>query len=99
MDPALATFSGLRELNLSGNKVAVVQHVPPGLVSLCAYANNVRRVDVGTSGGVETLVHVGLGYNVLEDDGLYGLARLAPNVEVLDVCWNGLTDLGASWGL
>lgn len=94
MDPALSTFSGLRELNVSGNKVACVQHLPPGLVSLCAYANNVRRVEPGPSGGVDTLVHLGLGYNAVEDEALYGIARLGPNVEVLDVSWNGLTDLG-----
>ena len=98
LDAATATFSGLRELNVSGNKLTCLEHLPGDVVSVCAYANDIsavgpRNAPSGDASQPSPLVHLGLGYNVLNDDSLYSVTRLATSAVVLDLAYNRLTDL------
>ena len=98
LDRHLLDFAGLRELNVSTNNLTCLENLPAGLVSVVAYANAIDSIGPptagdGDAGGGSPLLHVGLGYNVLGDDSVYALTRLAPEAVVVDLAYNCLVDL------
>lgn len=92
VDAGVRAFRGLRELTLSGNNVEVVRHLPPNVQSINLYANRLRGFAL-EDGPAESVVHLGAGYNYLDEAGLLSVARDLPNVMVLDVGCNSLTNL------
>ena len=92
LDEGFARFSRLAQLVISGNSIVTLQHLPSSLDSLCAYANEISAIDTRTCAKLRTR-HVGLGYNRLTDGQLTNLIVAFPNVIVLDISFNALTNL------
>jgi hypothetical protein len=89
-----AGFERLEELNVGGNQLRSVRGLPASLRILHAYDNRVRSVSF-VRGGAPNLVHLGLGYNSIEN-----VARLAealelgaPALRCLDLSFNSIVDL------
>ena len=91
---AAERFTRLEELNLSGNRLSTVEHLPPSLRILHAYDNQVASVSL-EYGAARSLIHLGLGYNAVSD--AVRLARAleggAPALRCLDLSFNSITDL------
>ena len=94
LSPSAAGFVRLEELNLGGNQLRSVQGLPASLRILHAYDNRVRSVSF-VRGGAPNLVHLGLGYNSVDN-----VARLAealelgaPALRCLDLSFNSIVDL------
>jgi hypothetical protein len=92
LDAGLKRFPNLTELNVSGNRLTELKNLPASIVSVCAYANDITSVVVA-SPPLAACIHVGIGYNRLADAQLTPVIISFPNVVVLDVSFNSLTNL------
>jgi len=90
IDPAFALLSNLTELALCGNKIQVLENLPPSLQILNVQCNRINSLE-----GIEKLPalrHLGLSYNKVES--VLDLGQAAgPELRSLDIAYNGLLDL------
>lgn len=90
IDKSLRRFSKLQELNLSRNKLKVLENIPRSLVVLNAYANEISSIRFD-NGGIAPIIHMGLGYNQISDPNL--LMPFCSTLVSLDLSFNNLVSL------
>eukprot|EP01052_Picozoa_sp_SAG31_P013768 SAG31_NODE_837_length_11633_cov_18.437663_4_plen_500_part_00 len=94
LDELFVRFENLERLRLTGNEIEVIENLPPKLRELDLNSNKVSALpDLSHL----PLCHLGLGYNLLTDEGC--ISSLADqsfeNLISLDLSYNNLTDLPA----
>jgi hypothetical protein len=89
IDERTQAMTGLRELNISGNRVSCLQNLPSGIIAVQAYGNGIQ--DVLQREPLTRCVHAGLGYNQLPT--AMPVVRSLPRLMSLDLSWNALCDL------
>lgn len=67
IDEGFPSFASLTILSLSHNRITVLQNLPPKLVELNVYDNLVENIQ---GPPLNSLRHLGIGYNKLSDNGL-----------------------------
>jgi hypothetical protein len=90
IDEDLKHFSALAELSLSGNPLGALRRLPQNLVILNVYNCNVRQLG-GAGMALPKLVHLGIGYNEVDNDVLKGFPATFPNLLSLDISYNHLS--------
>ena len=78
-------------LNLTNNKISRVENLPPNLKELNLTGNLVEEFEPLRS-PLESLIHLGVAYNVLQASALGTVARNFPNLFCLDAAFNELCD-------
>lgn len=89
IDNRSRSLHGLRELNVSGNRLTALRHLPAKLESLQAFGNCIVAVDQEVP--LTSCVHLGLGYNELAT--CSGIPEAFPGLASLDLSWNRLASL------
>lgn len=97
LDAGVEDFSSVRELSVSGNALTGIHHVPPHLLGLNAYANHITGSQLRSP--AESVGHLGLGYNDVDEAGLQDLVRDFPGCMHLDLSYNALGDLDVTLAL
>jgi hypothetical protein len=82
LDAGLLDFVNLEILNLSHNKITELDFISPNLKELSLTANNISFVKVPKS---ESLIHLSLSYNPIDDQQLINITRCFPNLFSLDL--------------
>ena len=85
IDEGLNVFTSLRELSLSGNPLGSLQSLPKTLVVLNVYNCNIRNVGSET---LPKLLHLGIGYNEVDDEVLNSFPNIFPSMLSLDISYN-----------
>lgn len=86
-------FEKLKILDLSNNKIAVLENSPPNLEELYLNSNNVSAIKGPLN---KNLLHLGLAYNQVDTYMLNDIFRFYPNLFSLNVSHNKLVDLKQS---
>ena len=90
LDEGLIHFRNLEVLNLSENKISRLDFIRPKLQELSLTANNISEISVPKT---ESLVHLGLAYNKIDDGTLAQIATAFPNLFSLDLAFNDVCSL------
>ena len=85
IDEGLSAFTSLRELSLSGNPLGSLQCLPKTLVVLNVYNCYIRSVGATV---LPNLLHLGIGYNEIEDEVLSQFPDIFPSILSLDISYN-----------
>lgn len=90
-------MENLHTLNISRNKLKILRNLPPNLVVLYAFGNNVNfinkfKIQSISTEKIETLKHLGLGSNEITDKVLIDILETYPNLRSLDLQQNLLED-------
>jgi hypothetical protein len=91
IDARSASLSGLRELNLSGNRVRVLEHLPRNLEALQFFGNGCEEVSQNVP--LDRCIHAGLGFNRIRS--MESVLTAFPSLLSLDLSCNSLCDLDA----
>lgn len=90
LDRQLTRFAKLDTLDVSNNKITVLENLPPSLRVLQAYGNRIRAVKLPESRG--QLLHLGLGYNRISS--IASIADAAADTLLsLDLAFNQIDDI------
>lgn len=89
IDEGLKDFTSLTELSLSGNPLGMLRRLPETLVILNVYNCNIREIGDMV---LPNLVHLGIGYNEINDEVLAKFPEHFPNILSLDIGYNHLTN-------
>ena len=91
MDASLSKMGNLQVLNLSYNKLTSIPSVlPPKLQELNLTGNMITYVATGSH---KSLLHIGVAYNQLNDDGLKAIAISFPKLFCIDIAHNCLESI------
>ena len=91
MDAQLMRFENLQILNLTNNKIRRVENLPCTLRELNLTGNLVDSIEP-LRAPLESLIHLGVAYNVLESSALGTISSNFPNLFCLDASFNELCD-------
>lgn len=91
LDAGFGELDGIRNLDLTGNRLHRLVHLPPSLEQLDAYNNQIT--DVAARPAREAVLHAGLGYNALASAS--ALAAAFPALLSLDISCNNLCGVDA----
>ncbi|XP_045511050.1 uncharacterized protein LOC123705971 [Colias croceus] len=97
LDAELLEFKNLITLNLACNFIDKIDasFLPPGLKLLELQANRINNLDHFTEHLPTELIYLGLSRNLLNDEGIQGVARLPHHITVLDLADNDIYDLNS----
>jgi len=93
MDNSIANFKNLSILNLSNNKIKRVQNLPANLRELYLSNNEISEFE-HLKNPLDSLIHIGLAYNKLNNQQLTIIVKNFPNLFCIDLSFNELNDLG-----
>ncbi len=85
IDEGLSVFTSLHELSLSGNPLGSLQSLPKTLVVLNVYNCHIRSIG---SAVLPNLLHLGIGYNEVDDEVLSHFPNIFPSMLSLDISYN-----------
>ncbi|KAA0147871.1 hypothetical protein FNF29_07084 [Cafeteria roenbergensis] len=89
IDERSRSLRGLRELNVSGNRLRSLANLPAELESLQAFGNRIS--EIRQEAPLSACVHLGLGYNDLAS--CRGVPAAFPALASLDLSWNRIESL------
>lgn len=90
LDIVSREFRRLKVLDLSNNKIEVLENTPPNLEELYLNFNNIQAVKGPVN---NSLLHLGLSYNHIDEYLLDEILRFYPKLFSLNVSFNRLTNL------
>lgn len=93
LDPCTEGLEALRELNISHNTIASLQHLPRNLHCVHAYNNRIDSLSPRLSLG--RLLHLGLGHNELVT--LEDIPTACPSLISLDVSFNAIAEIPSAF--
>lgn len=93
MDNSILNFKNLSILNLSNNKIKRVQNLPATLRELYLTNNEISEFEA-LKNPLNSLIHIGLAYNKVNNQQLAVIVKNFPNLFCIDLSFNELNDLG-----